>query len=234
MPRINRPSPGNDPLLDRDRYLLRQAGVTTPHDLKRENERAARNPPGLPRNRPLVSGDWGGSAAGKQLAELLAAQGHVDDASELGAPAPHDHAGVYLPLTGGTVTGNLTIGDAATDVLTVVSHLVGPATGPGIAAGAAAGTSPTVAITGNDNWGKIEVTVGTSPATGQLVTITFGTARPNVDYDVILTAREADAARHVARWHPVVAAGSNWRIDVIDAALSASTAYAWAYIVVER
>jgi hypothetical protein len=28
MPRINRPSPGNDPLLDRDRYLLRQAGVT--------------------------------------------------------------------------------------------------------------------------------------------------------------------------------------------------------------
>lgn len=117
--------------------------------------------------------------------------------------------------------------------LVLNGHLVGPATGPSIAAGAAAGAGPTISILGNDNWGRILITPGTSPTTGTLATITFGQAKPDTGYDVLLTPLDIDAAGAIARVHPSINAGTDWSITVGTSALGIAQ-HVWAYLVLER
>ncbi len=76
----------------------------------------------------------------------------------------------YLPLTGGTITGNLSI----------TGHLQAvPGTAPGAVAGGNAGTTPPApaVTTGSmDNAGTITFGTGTTPSAGAMVSVTFATA----------------------------------------------------------
>jgi len=132
-----------------------------------------------------------------------------------------------------TLNGDVNLGNAGTDTTTITGQLVGAGSEPGIAAGVAAGSGPTVNIAGNENWGRVLITTGTSPTTGTLVTITFDNARPDTGYAVMLSAGDPDAAGVVARIHPNIVDGSSWNIQVVTSALAASTQYVWMYAVLE-
>lgn len=112
----------------------------------------------------------------------------------------------------------------------IVTNTAAPAAT--ITAGAAAGTSPTVSITGNKYAGIVNVTTGTSPATGTLATIDLKAIADNA-HVVILTPAEADAAGAVAK---IYATGTTtgFTITVQTAALAASTAHSWNYVAYNR
>ncbi len=113
-------------------------------------------------------------------------------------------------------------------------HIVVGGTVPSIAAGAAAGTSPTVAITGRDHFGRIQVGVGTSPGTGTLATVTFANAytSPAEAVGVLMWPADSDAAATGSARVYVNAASAtlaDFPIAVTGSALSASTTYFWYY-----
>lgn len=68
------------------------------------------------------------------------------------------------------------------------------ATAPTIAAGAGAGSSPTLAVTGNDQAGQATVTPGSSPSAGGICTITFSAAYPFAPKAVMITPTNAATA----------------------------------------
>ncbi len=77
----------------------------------------------------------------------------------------------YLALSGGALTGNLTIDGNA--------HLMFTGTAPSAVAGSNAGTSPPnpVVVTGsNDPAGTVTFGTGTLPASGVMVAVTFNQA----------------------------------------------------------
>jgi hypothetical protein len=95
-------------------------------------------------------------------------------------------------------------------------------TAPTVVAGAAAGTGPTVSVVGTDEVGTITVNVGTSPATGTLVTLTFNYAYANTPYVAGLVCRTASPSVH----------GSTTTTTLVltaDVALTASTTYKFDY-----
>ena len=100
---------------------------------------------------------------------------------------------------------------------------------PTIAAGAAAGTGPTVSITGNDQQGVITVTVGTSPTTGILATITFGSAWGTVPSTPVIGAATANAGAAGVYVDPADMATGSWKLRT-GTALTASTTYKFAYM----
>lgn len=53
---------------------------------------------------------------------------------------------------------------------------IGQTVAPTKTNGAGAGTSPTITVSGSDEAGQVSITLGTSPAAGTLVTLTFQTA----------------------------------------------------------
>ncbi len=77
--------------------------------------------------------------------------------------------GRYLPLTGGTMTGDLTTS----------AHIQANGTAPSLAAGTAAGSgapAPVVGSGSNDIAAHITFGTGTGSSTGQLVNVTYATA----------------------------------------------------------
>lgn len=75
----------------------------------------------------------------------------------------------YLPLSGGTVTGNLS----------VTGHISGTGSAAGAAAGSNAGTippAPVVTTGSTDDSGVITFGTGTTPAAGVMVAVTFAAA----------------------------------------------------------
>jgi hypothetical protein len=66
---------------------------------------------------------------------------------------------------------------------------------PSIAAGAAAGTSPTVAVVAgsNDTRGRVNITMGTSPGTGVLATVTFASPYTVSPASLVITPATAQA-----------------------------------------
>jgi hypothetical protein len=80
----------------------------------------------------------------------------------------------YLPLTGGSVTGAI----SATGNVTSGGHIQGTGTAPTATAGSNAGTSPPapVVVQGStDVGGQITFGTGTTPAAGNMVSVTFAT-----------------------------------------------------------
>lgn len=77
-----------------------------------------------------------------------------------------------LPLSGGTVTGNLNV----TGNIGATGHIFATAVAPGAVAGANAGTgppAPVVVAGSSDNGGGITFGTGTTPAAGAQVVVTF-------------------------------------------------------------
>lgn len=115
-------------------------------------------------------------------------------------------------------------------------HTKTSGTSPSISAGAAAGTSPTVAILGTDKGGRIQIGVGTSPATGTLATVTFASAYASSTYRVLLYAADPDASATGATRVYVDASTlttTTFDVKVTGSALTASTTYFWWFDVEE-
>lgn len=102
---------------------------------------------------------------------------------------------------------------------------------PTIAAGAAAGTGPTIAVAGNDLSGKITLTVGTSPTTGALCTVTFGSTMDAATTNyVTFSAADKDAANAITSFYVSAESNTSFTISV-DPALTAGTEYIINYAV---
>ena len=65
---------------------------------------------------------------------------------------------------------------------------------PTVAAGTAAGTSPTVSVAGTDEFGVVTVTLGSSPTTGTLATVTFAEAYASAPICIAVTQNDTTAA----------------------------------------
>lgn len=140
----------------------------------------------------------------------------------------------------GAATGTATINN----VTTAMKHLDGTTAAPGIAAGTGAGTTPTVSMgtNSNDISGIINVTTGTTP-TGTnaiVVTITFNTSYVTAPFVTLTPANRNAQALTGATAVLVPAAGqtngvttTTFVIESGATALTASTAYIWAYHVIQ-
>lgn len=99
---------------------------------------------------------------------------------------------------------------------------------PAIAAGAGAGTAPTVSVSGSDASGTISVTTGTTPAAGLLATLTWVSAYSSAPRMVLSATNAAAAALNEY-------AGTTTTTGTLSVAATpaASTAYTFAYVVVQ-
>lgn len=171
-----------------------------------------------------------------------------------GAAAVHTHAqsditdlvgdlALKAPLASPTFTGTLTadvvsatgdvsLGNATSDLLTITGRVKSAGTSPGIAAGAALGPTPTTcSLSGTDRCGTITLDSDSGPTTGTLATITFNAAKPNTNYVVILLPRDADSLVAVGSVRAIPADGSSWTMEA-DVAISTNS-HVWQYIVEE-
>lgn len=99
-------------------------------------------------------------------------------------------------------------------------------TSPTIAAGAAAGTSPTVTATGNNQSHVLNITTGTSPATGTLATVTFNGTLSSAPNGCFLTPRNSATPPAMTSVYTTAPTTTTYTISVLSA-LTASTAYSW-------
>ncbi len=135
--------------------------------------------------------------------------------------------------------GNATCTTTINGLFVANQHIKGGGATPGIAPGAGLGISPTVALVGTDIAGEITLTVGTVPATGILATVTYATAygtKPNVVLTPV-NSRAADAPLTSAYVYVDTedagtdASGFVIKVDV--AALAATSAYKYTYMVIQ-
>ena len=133
----------------------------------------------------------------------------------------------YLPSSGGTVTGNVTIG----------GHLQFTAPSPTAAVASGAGSTPPAAVlvTGsNDGAGSITWGTGTLPNTQAQVTVTFGSAwmipGGGAPHIVVSPQNSATAALGI---FPSGASptGFNLGVQSAPAASQGNTTYSFSYIV---
>ncbi len=97
-----------------------------------------------------------------------------------------------------------------------------------------AGAGPTISITGTDCGGTINLTTGTLPVlSADIFQVTFGNARPNGNYGVVLFP--ANAATQTLNGVSMVGSdilnSTDWSIQSGTSSLTGSTAYAWRYVV---
>lgn len=94
-----------------------------------------------------------------------------------------------------------------------------------------AGTSPSgVTVSGGDAAGRIAITIGTSPSTGDLLKVTFFAAKANSNYSVFLMPRTNNATTATGQIK-IAEAASGFTINVVSSALNAGSAYGWDYFV---
>ena len=133
------------------------------------------------------------------------------------------HASLDLPLTGGTLSGSLS-----------VPHIVGNSTPPSITAGASAGTSPTVSVTGTDLAFSITITTGTSPAaSGVIATVTFNTAYGSSPKKHVTPTNASAASLSGANMVYPTSTTTTFVLNANTTALSASTTYTFDVICVQ-
>lgn len=130
-----------------------------------------------------------------------------------------------------TATGDVSLGDATSDLLTITGRVKSAGSSPSIATGAAAGTG-TASITGTDRCGQITVSSGSGRTTGTLFTVTFASAKPNTNYVVIMTALDADAADDITKVRALASTSSAWIAAATYTAIS-SLEHKWQYVVEE-
>jgi hypothetical protein len=119
--------------------------------------------------------------------------------------------------------------DTATDLETWPEHATIGGSAPTILEGTGAGTTPTIAITGLDNAGKITLTPGTTPAADAIVaTVTFNTAFGSAPTVLLVPANKATASLAVTV-QPFVSSTTTTTFVITSngSALTAGTAYAW-------
>lgn len=132
-----------------------------------------------------------------------------------------------------SITSDL-VGNAstATDLAAWPAHSKVGGSAPTIAAGTGAGTSPTIAVTGLDNAGKITLTPGAAPAIdATIATVTFNSAFGVAPTVVMVPANKATASLAVTIV-PFVSSTTTTTFVVTSngAALTAGTAYAWYFV----
>lgn len=131
----------------------------------------------------------------------------------------------YLALTGGTLTGNLTIN----------GHIQYGASAPAVAASAGAGTnppSPVITTGSNDCGGTITWGTGTSPNTQAQLTVTFSSAwvipgggGPHVNVTPINAATQA-LGLYISGISPT---GFNVNVATAPAASQGASVYQFCY-----
>lgn len=114
--------------------------------------------------------------------------------------------------------------------LNSIEHLIGNSGTPSIAAGAAAGTTPTISITGTDLGFRITLTVGTSPTTGTLATVTFNRPYGSAPF-VSASDKNANAAALGVR--PYNTTTTTTLTLSVGTALTASTQYIWDFTIAQ-
>ena len=141
-----------------------------------------------------------------------------------------------LPIRGapGNVLTSDASGNASWQPPFTATGIVATSSTPSIAASSGAGTSPTVSIIGTNIGGLISVTEDVSGATGAvLVTVSYASlSYPTGSYVVLYPANAATAA--LTGSSAVYASGTTtaFTITTGSTALTASTVYAWNYVVV--
>ena len=138
--------------------------------------------------------------------------------------------GQLLQAAGGSVvpTYTSTPGSAASLTSITTTHQIGGGTAPTIAAGAGAGTSPTIGITGHDTSFTITLTTGTTPSTGVIATVTFGTAYASAPYkQMTATGPNSDALVPTAAEPYPTSTTTTLVLQSGATALTAATQYIW-------
>lgn len=130
---------------------------------------------------------------------------------------------LYLPLAGGTLTGDLTLG----------RHLRAGGSAPAIAANANLGSTGVASITeGNDTSGIIQlVPGGTGIASGVQATITWNVAFTGSSYGFVMWPHSSAAAALAAQLRPVSRSSTTMDLTVATALITGTT-YQWDYLTV--
>lgn len=116
---------------------------------------------------------------------------------------------------------------------TTIRHIISTGTAPTIVAGVGAGTSPTISITGTDTAFYVSLTTGTTPSTGQIFRVTFGTAF-GASPVPISDAGNATTQALSGTSRPYVTVNSTiLDLNTSGVALAASTAYVWRFHVIQ-
>jgi hypothetical protein len=164
--------------------------------------------------------------------------------TSLGLTVGTDVAPVANPTFTGTVTvaaltatGDVNLGNATGDTITLTGHLETAGSAPSIAANAGAGSGASASISGNDTRGTITVTTGTGPSGGvNFFTVTNFVARASTTYKVFLMPFEDNAASLSKQPFPNEAgfATTFWtaRLPSSGSGIAASTTYKWQYWII--
>jgi len=104
----------------------------------------------------------------------------------------------------------------------------GTGAAPTVTAGSGAGTSPSVSVTGTDEFGTVSVTAGTSPAAGALATVTFARPFASAPAAVLVSPLSASAA---SVGHYASATATGFTLSAA-AAPTAGDVYEYSYVVV--
>lgn len=137
--------------------------------------------------------------------------------------------GSVFPATVVDTTSTQTLTNKTLSAPIVTAHLRTTGSAPSPAtAGAGAGTGATVTVAGNDTAGIITITTGTTPAAGLLATLTWASSYPAAPRIVVTPTNAAAAGLPVFT-------GSSTSTGTFSAATAAtaSTAFTYAYLVVE-
>lgn len=126
-------------------------------------------------------------------------------------------SGTYLPLAGGTISGNLQFSG----------------TTPTLTAGPGAGTSPTKSIIGVDNGGTITLTPGLGSAGAEVIlTVTYAVAFPTDSAVTISPANLSASQLFGTSGLYVNASATNFTINTTTGGLASGTQLIWNFTVV--
>lgn len=109
-------------------------------------------------------------------------------------------------------------------------HIYSGGATPGVAVTANAGTGATVSVAGTDLAGTITLNVGTAPALGDLLTLTFATSFVTAPR-VVFSPANASAGGNAPGFYRSTVAGGSVKLAAA-AAPAASTTYVWDYVVI--
>ena len=180
-----------------------------------------------------------GFSASSQLL-LNSAQGlRSGNAANYVTVGPETTADAWVDAGGSNATVNLQLrSHGSASCINLNSHLAaaGLSGAPAIAANAAAGSGPAVSVSGNDVRGTITITTGTSPAAGDLATITYHASYAGTGTPFVVVSGDgttAALAEAAAALQPATALRSATVFHLVVAnAPAASTTYTFNYAVI--
>lgn len=125
----------------------------------------------------------------------------LDQGPDVVDPWQVDTSGVMSFAAAGASSADTTLQRTAAGVLTVTGGIAQGGGTPVITMGAAAGTSPPASVLAagsNDSRGSVTVGTGTSPTTGNLITVSYSAALPAAPVVMITETTTAAAALNPA------------------------------------